>query len=73
MMTKEERYKRDPAFARVVDMLYHAITEIPMTPTEIREAAVLASIKYELDNPRPVGAGVHIGTDGVRKIIDPLF
>lgn len=72
MMTKEERYKRDPAFARVVDMLYMALKEIPMTPTEIREAAVMASIKYEFENPRPVSMGVHIGTDGVRRVIDPL-
>lgn len=51
--TVEARYQRDPHFHALVDSMYHAIVKLQLTPTEIREAAMLASIKAEVHHPRP--------------------
>lgn len=54
MMSVDERYLRDPEFAHLVDHLFHLIRKAQFTPTEIREAALLAQIKYEELYPRPI-------------------
>lgn len=41
-----ERYFHDPQFKAFVDMLTSHILQCNYTPSEIREAALLASIKY---------------------------
>jgi hypothetical protein len=50
MMTPQERYDRDPEFHHLVDLLTDAITRCQYSPTEIREAAMLACIRYEMQN-----------------------
>lgn len=52
MMSKEERYLNDPMFHALVDMMLKAIVCGDFTPTEIREAAMLAQIKYEYTHVR---------------------
>lgn len=47
MMQAEERYLHDPVFHRLVDMIFHAIVEKQYTATEVRDAAMLAAIRYE--------------------------
>ncbi len=42
----EDRYQRDVVFRHLVDALEGLIREAKMTPTEIREAAILAAIHY---------------------------
>lgn len=54
MMKIKERYFSDPAFSRIVDMMLAVIMEGQFTPTEIREAAMLAQIRYEELFPRPI-------------------
>lgn len=49
----EARYRRDPMFHALVESMYYAIIKLQLTPTEIREAAMLAAIKAELSHPRP--------------------
>jgi hypothetical protein len=49
-----DRYKRDPAFRTLVDTLYMQIHDANFTPTEIREAAMLAQILYEERVLRPI-------------------
>jgi hypothetical protein len=46
-LTPAERFNRDPNFNRLVSMLEMAIHHCEYTPTEIREAAMLAVIRYE--------------------------
>lgn len=53
-MKMRDRYEQDPAFHALVDMMYAAIVQGQFTPTEIREAAMLAQIKYEERYPRPM-------------------
>jgi hypothetical protein len=49
--TPQGRYESDPMFHRVVDMLGALIHEAQLTPSEVREAAVLACIHYEARKP----------------------
>jgi hypothetical protein len=49
-----ERYQRDPAFHALVELIYGAICRCDYTPTEIREAAMYAAIRYEQQHIRPV-------------------
>ena len=44
MMTPRERYQRDPAFARLVKTVYASLERCEFTPTELREAVILAAI-----------------------------
>lgn len=46
-MLIRDRYHNDPMFKILVDMLYFHIEQAKFTPTEIREAAMLAQIIYE--------------------------
>ena len=54
MRYPDERYKHDVQFKMLVDTLYKMIKDTQFTPTEIREAALLAQIHFEYDNPRPI-------------------
>jgi hypothetical protein len=42
-----ERYQRDPEFNRLVDMMQAMIHQAQFSPSELREAAVLAATMYE--------------------------
>ena len=50
MKTPRERYMSDPAFAALVNTIIATIKQGDFTPTEIREAALLAHIIYEERN-----------------------
>jgi hypothetical protein len=63
MMTMRDRYLNDPAFHALVDVLYAHVEQGQFTPTEIREAAMLAQIKYEERHLRPI----QFTADQVRK------
>jgi hypothetical protein len=47
MLDVRERYESDYRFRQMVDMMESLIREMEFTPTEIREAAMLAQMKYE--------------------------
>jgi hypothetical protein len=51
--TVSDRYDRDPQFRVLTDQLEYLIANAKMTPTEVREAAVLATIHYEQRSVRP--------------------
>ena len=53
MMTAEERYQNDPTFHALVDTLHNQIVNAQFTPSELREAVMLAAIKYEMTHARP--------------------
>jgi hypothetical protein len=52
MMTPQERYARDVDFHALVDTMQMFITKCQLTPTELREAAMLAAIHYEERHPK---------------------
>lgn len=51
MMTVVERYLRDAEFHALVDTLHAQIQHAKFTPTEIREAAMLAHVKFLESQP----------------------
>lgn len=53
MRTIDDRYKSDPVFRQIADMMLSLIRELRTTPTEIREAAMYAQLRYEMEHPRP--------------------
>lgn len=58
-----ERYRTDLSYRKLVDMMEAMIHQSQFTPSEMREAAVLASIHYESTNIRrmhiPLTAELH--------------
>ena len=57
MLTPQQRYLSDPTFNRVVNYFEKLIHEAQLTPSEIREAAMLACIHYEEKTVRHVWFG----------------
>jgi len=53
-MTPREKYNNDPDYCALVKMMVHFIEGCKYTPSEMREAAVLASIIYEQHQVAPV-------------------
>ena len=52
MITPREKYMNDPEYHKLVTMLEHFVETARFTPSELREAAVLASINYEMRHIR---------------------
>lgn len=53
----EDRYRHDPVFHSLVDLLSSFLEENAMrqwTPTELREAVMLAACQYEYRHVRPM-------------------
>ncbi len=51
MDTPDDRYLRDPLFKRFVDTIHVLLRDAEMSPTEVREGAMLACIHYEMSRP----------------------
>jgi hypothetical protein len=47
MLSPQERYRDDPQFRQLVDWLTAFVHQAAFTPSELREAAILACIRYE--------------------------
>jgi hypothetical protein len=52
MKTPREKYMNDPEYNNLVRMLEDMIEQARFTPSELREACVLASINYEMRHAR---------------------
>lgn len=52
MKSPREKYMNDPEYNRLVCMLENLIEQARFTPSELREACVLASINYEMRHIR---------------------
>ena len=52
--TADARYKSDPQFAMVVNVLRSYMEQAHYTPTELREACHLAACMYEWEHVKPL-------------------
>lgn len=52
MKTPREKYQNDPEYNRLVKMLEGFIHHARFTPSELREACILACINYEMSHVR---------------------
>ena len=52
MRTPRDKYINDPEYHNLVDTLEHMIESARFTPSELREACMLASINYEMRHVR---------------------
>ena|ERR1700675_271563 len=52
--TADRRYKSDSTFRTAVDILRSFLQEYRLTPSELREAVVLAATMHEMTNIRPL-------------------
>jgi hypothetical protein len=52
MKTPKEKYMNDPEYHHLVQTLEHLIEQAYFTPSELREACILASINYEMRHIR---------------------
>lgn len=50
MKTPQEKFNSDPEYRSLVSMLESFIHSCRFTPSEVREAATYACIRYELNN-----------------------
>lgn len=53
-MTPAEKYNNDAQYRTLVVAIEHQLHEANFTPSEVREAAVLACIHYEQRNAMPL-------------------
>lgn len=53
MDTIKDRYHNDPTFRQIVDVIRHMIHQHQTTPSELREALLLAAYMAEMENPTP--------------------
>ena len=65
-LSPEERYARDQNFRTFTDMIEHFVHRAELTPSEVREATVLACIHYEMRRLRDIY--VRTDEDAVRMI-----
>ena len=52
MKTPREKYQNDPEYNHLVNTLEQLIEQARFTPSELREACILASINYEMRHVR---------------------
>lgn len=50
----EDRYLNDPVYKTLVDTMYHVMCQGNFTPSELREAAMLAAMKFEALHTKPI-------------------
>lgn len=53
-VSPRERYMNDPAYALLVTVLVRELKDCHYTPTELREAVILAAIIVQEEQPIPI-------------------
>lgn len=71
MKTPKEKYMNDPEYHHLVSTLEHLIEEARFTPSELREACVLASINYEMRHVRDLN--IHPEVSHAFEILDKFI
>jgi hypothetical protein len=73
MKTPREKYMNDPEYNALVTTLESFIERAQFSPSELREAAVLACINYEMRHVRNVVAEYHPRVKDALRTLDELW
>lgn len=68
MKSLKEKYQNDPHYHHLVDMLEGLIEQALFTPSELREACLLASINYEMRHVK--NFQIDLSTEEAMKILE---
>ncbi len=68
MKTPREKYMNDPEYHHLVQTLEALIESARFTPSELREACILASINYEMRHVRDMQ--IDPRTDEALRVLD---
>ena len=68
MKTPKEKYMNDPEYHHLVKTLESLIEQARFTPSELREACLLASISYEMRHVRDYNIAPEI--EGALNLLD---
>ncbi len=68
MKTPKEKYMNDPEYNHLVSTLESLIESAKFTPSELREACILASINYEMRHVREHNIPPQV--DNAMRILD---
>jgi len=68
MKTPKEKYMNDPEYHHLVHTLEGLIEQARFTPSELREACILASINYEMRHVR--NANIDPRLDDALRVLD---
>jgi len=68
LKTPRDKYMNDPQYHSLVDQLEYMIEHAHFTPSELREACVLASINYEMRHTREMRIDPRV--EGALQILD---
>lgn len=64
-MTPEQRYQQDAKFHTLVNWLLSQIIDCQYSPTELRDAVMLAAIRYELYHSQP---SFKVQADAIQRV-----
>lgn len=70
MKSPKEKYMNDPEHHQLVQMLESFIERAQFTPSELREAAMLASINYEMRHVREREYTIYPRTEEAFRVLD---
>jgi len=68
MKAPKEKYMNDPEYHHLVNTLEGLIEQARFTPSELREACILASINYEMRHVRT--ANINPRLDDALRVLD---
>lgn len=70
MKTPKEKYLNDSEYRHLVDMMESLIEQARFTPSELREASILACINYEMSHVRDFRAEIDPRVSGALDVLD---
>ena len=70
MKTPREKYMNDPEYHSLVNMLEQVIEQARFTPSELREACILASINYEMRHVRDTSTASYREAEDALRILE---
>ncbi len=66
----ERRYYDDLAFRHLVDVIESCVNSMQLTPSEVREASMLACLHHEMRRTKPIEISLQTANEVQRNVHD---